>query len=167
MAETRWTSLIKKALLAKGEQLGYDTSNSNKKITLKTEEGDYEIRPDVVWEIDNKKKVIFEIDTGAYGNYPKTIFGSMLTGILMAKKFECTFVEIIPRLSNKSNDNSFKAKKIASLFKKSFESPKFFILDMGYNPSKKWAYENIHKNITSKLKKFKLIPPITSPSPRY
>ena len=156
MAEHKWTLMIRKILVNKGKLKGYEV-DSDKQQDLKTPKDNYKIRPDIIWKKDGKIKAIFEIDTGAYGIYPKTIFGSMLTGILMAKKYNCKFVEVVRRDSRKEADNSYKAEKIASLFKSQFKSPNIYVLPITIDHTKKYGTKNIQKQITSRLKEFKII----------
>lgn len=156
MAEGNWSEIVRKAVINKGISNGFDVSQSNRQLDIHTTQGSLAIRPDVIWKKGNKIKYIFEIDTGAYGNYQKTIFGSLLTGILLAKKYDCVFVEIVRKESSALNDNSKKAKKIESLFKQFYKSPKFHVISVGHDVKKRWAYEDIQKDISKKLKALKI-----------
>src|SRR3989344_8548246 len=87
-------SILLAVLKKLGRDRGFETGKSNKTLKEFKEKENYEIRPDVVWEKDGKIKCIFEVDKGAYDKYPKTIFGSMLGGIVLSKYMKCVFYEV-------------------------------------------------------------------------
>lgn len=70
-------SIIVKELKKLGKNRGFVTDESGKELKDLKQKG-YKIRPDVVWNKDGKIKYVFEVDKGAYDNYPKTIYGSVL-----------------------------------------------------------------------------------------
>ena len=150
MTESNWTKYIRKALINKGKNLRYETNKSNKNIHIKNSEP---IRPDIVWKKDDKIKIVFEIDTGARDIYPKTIYGSMITGILLAKQKNCKFVEVTPKGSNGKKATSL-LKLINSQFQK---VPKSYVVQIG-RLSGKDSEKNIQKSLTKELKKIRLIP---------
>jgi len=148
MTETKWTRYIRIALINKGKQLEYDTTLSNKDNII--EAGDYSVklRPDIVWSKHSTIRYIFEIDTGARDVYQKTIYGSILSGIVMAKQRNAVFIEVVPR-----SPSGKKALAIVEILKNEFESlPTFHTVQIG-RISGKCMKENIQKALTKELKK--------------
>lgn len=143
--EGKHHSLVKEELKKLGTNREYDTSNSGNEIPSLRKKG-YKIKPDVIWEKDNRIQYIFEIDQGARGNYPKTIYGSMLTGIILSKIYDSVFYEI-----TFSASNSEKVKKILELYKKYIlNSDKIRLIILPYrnlNSAKRNYYWDLYKRI--------------------
>jgi hypothetical protein len=115
-----WTNNVQLVLGTLGKEYGMFEFSSDHDLgsgaTVELGNG-LRIRPDVLWkDQDDKIKVIFEIDTCPSTSYPKTIYGSMLGGILLAKENNAEFVEVLRGGKNISK----KAEIIAELFKKHF-----------------------------------------------
>lgn len=143
---TKWTTMVKKVLRNKGKQFGYEKQLSEeRKVMTKG----LNIQPDVLWIKRDKLKVIFEIDTFSRGDYQKTIFGSMLSGIVFAKIKNAKFIEIVPR----GDKNSKKAKLIAKLFKKYFHRT-IYVIEVPRNQ----RYRHMQYNLTKELKRNHIIP---------
>ena len=116
-----WSWNVQAVLRTVGKELGMfrfisDTDTGfEESVDLKN---GLRIRPDVLWkDSDGRIKVIFEIDTYSSTSYPKTIYGSMLGGIIMAKEMEAEFVEVV----REGMKISRKAELIAELFNKHFK----------------------------------------------
>jgi hypothetical protein len=150
LTEQKWTKTIKSILKKKGKRNGFDLNNSEKKIEIKK---GLSVKPDVVWSKNGKFRYIFEIDTGARDIYPKTIYGSILSGIILAKFKEATLIEITPR-----SPNGKKAKLIVELLKEYFgHSLPVYVIEVG-RISGKFQYENMHKSLTEDLRKIGIDP---------
>lgn len=149
--EGDWTKSVKKTLKAKGKQAGFSVPQREKAFVL----GGLKIQPDVVWYKNGRINCIFEIDIFNGGYYQKTIYGSMLSGIVMAKNYKAKFVEIV---QNKTQ-NGKKAVQITKLLKEQFGSslPDIVVIKVGAH-SGNWKEENLHKETTKKLEEFGIIP---------
>ncbi|MBU0460540.1 MAG: hypothetical protein KJ771_07070 [Nanoarchaeota archaeon] len=138
-------SIVVGELKKLGENKEFKTDKSGKEIISLKKEG-YRIKPDVVWEKEGKIKYIFEVDKGAYDNYPKTIYGSMLTGIILSKKYGWVFYEVTFK-----SKNSEKVKKILELFKKNIlNSKKLRLIILPYrnlNSAERNYYWDLSKEI--------------------
>lgn len=143
---TEWTTIVRDVLRNKGKQLHYDRQNIEERLTLVK---GLNIQPDVLWIKNNKIKVIFEIDAFTRGEYQKTIFGSMLSGIVLAEVKNAKFIEIVP----KGARNSQKAKLIAKLFKKYFHR-NIYVIEVPRNQ----RYRHMQYNLSKELKRNHIIP---------
>ena len=122
------------------------TDKSGKEIISLKKKG-YRIKPDVIWEMGERIKYIFEVDKGAYDNYPKTIYGSMLTGIILSKIYDCVFWEVTFK-----SKNSEKVKKVLELFKKNiFNSNRIRLIILPYRDSNS-AERNYYYGLSKEIK---------------
>ena len=114
-----WTDTLQKELELRGQKESYETK-PNKEIKI---ENTLKVKPDMMWIKDGKIEMIFEIDQFPV-NYQKTIYGSMLQGLVLAKQQGAKFVEIVP------NDRvGEKARIIAEILKNQFNDlPEFHVL---------------------------------------
>jgi hypothetical protein len=143
---TEWTNMVRDVLRNKGKQFGYEKQLIEERKAMTK---GLNVQPDVLWIKNNKIKVIFEIDTFSRGDYQKTIFGSMLSGIVFAEIKNAKFVELVP----KGDPSSQKAKLIAKLFKKYFHRT-IYVIEVPRNQ----RYRHIHYNLTKELELNHIIP---------
>lgn len=149
MTQSEWTTHITKVLRNKAKREHYDCSNFEETLEV----DGLRIRPDVIWSKNGKRCVIFEIDTGAGDTSQKSIYGSILSGIVLAKRYRCIFIEITPKCQAGE-----KAEFISKIIKKIFRDslPTFYTLQIS-RLSGKCVYENIQKSITTELKNLGII----------
>lgn len=114
-----WTDILQKELELRGQKEGFETK-PNKETKI---ENALKVKPDMMWIKDGKTEIIFEIDQFPV-NYQKTVYGSMLQGLVLAKQQGAKFVEIVP------NDRvGKKAHIIAEILKNQFNDlPEFHVL---------------------------------------
>jgi hypothetical protein len=71
--------------------------------------------------------MIFEIDQYSRDQYQKTIFGSILQGLILAKQKNAKFVEIVP----KNTKNGRKARDVSRILKEQFNDlPEFCVIQV-------------------------------------
>lgn len=118
-----WTRILQSYLRNRGPKEGYNIGRAEMEIVSK--KGSLKVRPDIVWTTkDGKPKIIFEIDQFTRGNYQKTIYGSMLQGLVLAKPEGARFVEIVP-----NTENGRKACTISEILKEQYENlPEFYVI---------------------------------------
>ncbi len=132
---TDWTNMVRDALRNMCNKQSHE-----ERLKLNT---GLSIQPDVLWKDKNEKiKVVFEIDSFTRGDYQKTIFGSMFSGVILAKEKNVKFVEIVP----KGAKNSKKAKQIAKSFKKHFHE-NIYVIEIPNNRN----YRHIQYNLKNEL----------------
>ena len=144
MSETRWTTEIKRIIRNKGEQAGF---NVDKQFEERLNINGLKIQPDVIWRKENRVRCVFEIDTFSNDYYAKTIFGSILGGIIMARVKDAEFIEIV---KNRTHNGS-RAEQMIELIKRYLGSlPKIHcILVPEYYG--RFRYENTQKFLTKKF----------------
>jgi hypothetical protein len=118
-----WTRILQLYLKNRGRREGYDIKLGEEMEILSKKES-LKVRPDVIWTKDGKPEIIFEIDQFTRGNYQKTIYGSMLQGLVFAKQEGARFVEIVP-----NTENGRKACTISEILKEQYENlPEFCVI---------------------------------------
>jgi hypothetical protein len=122
MKAQHWTKAVQKELDTLGQKMGYEIE-SGKEMRVETAKDSLKVRPDIVWWKNGEPKIIFEIDQFSRG-YQKTIYGSLLQGLVLAKHKGAKFVEIVP------NDTSGeKACRISEILKMEFNDlPEFTVI---------------------------------------
>ena len=118
------------------------------------------LRPDVVWSKNGNYRIIFEIDTGSRDKYQKSIYGSMLSGVILSKEKKAKFVQIVPRSPRGTKGSAEKAKRIAKIIRKELKEligpRRILVVDV---PRRKGKYskEHIQKSLTKELRNAGLI----------
>jgi hypothetical protein len=120
-----WTYAIQQKLKKIGKEKGYKTNRSGKDIPMSKGKKDFTVRPDIIWEKDGRIEMIFEIDQFTKPGYSKTIYGSMLQGLLLAKHYTAKFIEIVPK-----DENGRKACMISEKLENMFKAalPQFCVI---------------------------------------
>jgi hypothetical protein len=144
-----WTEAVQRKLKKLGKEKGYGTGKSGKRISMPDGKKDFKMQPDVVWEMDGKIKVIFEIDQFPKQGYIKTICGSILQGMLFAKYYAAKFVEIVP-----NDENGRKACRISAKFKNMFEEalPQFCVVRVQKSEARANPKNHTQWDLEQKLK---------------
>jgi hypothetical protein len=146
----KWTKIIVDKLKAKGKENGYDVSRSGKDIPVDLD-SKLNLRPDVVWEKGGEIYALFETDTGAHNTYQKTAWGSMLGGIVLAKRYNCRFIQITPK--DRVGD---KTVLMAKTIKEYFKSLPFDVFTISRMAGKN-ARWNISSDVFDRLRDLELI----------
>ncbi len=147
MSSSEDHKIVVRELIDIGKNRGFKINESGKELSELKKKG-YRIKPDVVWKKDGKIRYIFEVDRGAYDNYPKTIYGSMLVGIILSKFYDCTFYEITFK-----SPNSKKVMRILKLFKKYvIDSKKIKLIIVPYRKPTPSARRNYYWYLTKKIR---------------
>jgi len=125
MEAQKWTDAVQRELRKKGEDFGYDVDLSGTEFVITGSKKPFKVRPDIVWSRDGKARIFFEIDQFSKIGYDKTIYGSMLKGLVLAKQEGARFVEIVP-----NDENGWKACMMSEILKKQFkeEMPEFCVI---------------------------------------
>jgi hypothetical protein len=121
-----WTRSLQSELKKRGPKEGYDII-SNQDVEIAERDAVLKVRPDVAWTKNGKLEIIFEIDQYSRDQYQKTIFGSMLQGLILAKQKSAKFVEIVP----KNTENGRKAHVVSRILKEEFNDlPEFCVIQV-------------------------------------
>ena len=148
-ATKQWTDNVTKALKNKGEKNGgYDVSLSNKTLPSKYLPN---TRPDVVWQKGRRLRYLFELDQHG-SNYQKTIYGSMLRGLILAQEFDLHFVQVIPN----DERHAMKIQQTLQAFKKLFHFKKADVLAIPRRAGH-YSYDNIQWEVLKGLRQLRIV----------
>ena len=145
-----WTDAVQRELRKKGKDFGYNVNLSGKEMEIIGSKEPLKVRPDIVWSKDGKAKIIFEIDQFIKPGYDKTIYGSMLQGLVLAKQKGARFVEIVPK-----DENGWKACMMSEILRKQFKEnmPEFCVIRVRKSKAKESADRHAKYDLKRSLDK--------------
>jgi len=152
MKASDWTVAVQNGLKKQGKDRNFDADLSGTKMEITGGKKPLDVRPDIVWSRNGKIGIVFEIDQFKQG-YKKTIYGSMLQGLVLAKQKGARFIEIVPR-----DENGKKACIISAVLKNEFKEalPEFCVIQVrkskAENSAKDQAIYDLKKQLDKLLR---------------
>jgi len=127
MKPKEWTATLIDELKLRCKREGYKIREPKlMEIKIDSNRKPLRIIPDSVWVKNNGSTIIFEINQFTGGNYQKTIYGSMLQGLILAKQIGAMFVEIVTK-----DKNGEKASTICETLKHQYKDlPRFHVIQV-------------------------------------